>query len=120
MIIQLRVRVNKTPKFEKQALFPGDQFIQFDNCDQVRFSIKPVDCDRKTFEELRAVDRSAKGAPTYHLMLKDPRMCGANEEYHYNIISWRDRVTGQLHELRFDTVVFLQNDQGQPLRQLKG
>lgn len=40
--------------------------------------------------------------------------------FHLNIIIWKDRLSSKWHKLVFDTVCFLQNDQGDTLERIQG
>ena len=116
MIINLRTRVNKVAPVDAVS----GQFIIFDNCDQVTWD-NPKVVDKQEFKRLRAyVGVEKTNDKLIHTMLKDPDLCKEDEEYHVNSLSWVDRVTKEKHFLLFDTVVFLTNDQNQPLRKING
>lgn len=116
MIIKLRQRRNKivTPN-----PMMNDEWMLFDNATDVRFGQRPEKTDLKGFNFIR--NHGTDSTATKHLiMLKDPKECDETETYHYNVVSYRDRVTNERHQIVFDTIVFLMNDQGVTLQKIEG
>lgn len=116
MIIRIVVRKNKvrTPIAHGKG-----EHVVWDNCDQVILG-KPQVTDRDGFKELHKAGELVHVGPAnkkgvVHCMLKDVSECEADEHFHYAVVSWIDRKTGVFHELRFDTLGWLMNDEGKTL-----
>jgi len=117
MIIKIRVRRNDVAESQVDSR-QDDEFQVFDNAQNVKFSPTPTKVDRKAFSEFR---NAAKTTDHLHKILRNPSaMMKDKDEFHYSIITFTDRVTNQTHEVRFDTIAFLMNDQGQTLDKIKG
>lgn len=137
MKLKLRVRVNDAPE-------TNGEFIHFDNCSEVRIG-KSIpfghDYDGQPSPEYVTAsleNRKSQGVKNpstnknfdhVHFMLRNRVMTAKRlkehpEEgkivYHINTIDWKDRITNQWHRLLYDTVVFLQNDQGDTLEKIEG
>ena len=114
MMIQLRQRVNKIAN--PNAVI-NDEWITIDNAQSVRFAQRPATTDRKGFEAIRKMFPNTIVNGT---VLKEPKECCETESYHYNVISFVDRRTGETQEVAFDTIAFLLNDEGKTIRKIDG
>lgn len=116
MIIKLRQRRNKIANANPAM---NDEWVLFDNATDVKFGQRPEVTDLNGFKHLKrkGVDQAATKTWT---MLKDPSECDPTETYHYNVVSYRDRITNERHEIIFDTIVFLMTDQGTTLQKIEG
>lgn len=114
MIIKLRQRSNK---IKTPNTVINDEWVLFDNAVEVRFSPRAQVTNLDGFKALR---KGLNPNATAFFMLKDPSECDAAETYHYNVIQFRDRVSGMQQEIVFDTIAFLMNDQGDTLQKIEG
>jgi hypothetical protein len=137
MIIKVRTRKNKIVApdlsdgtFCANMYLTSDSFRIYDNCSEVLYG-KPSLVDRELFDALshksaddahneRGLNYDKQKLSHIHFMLKDSEACEPDENYFYNIVEWRNTVTGEYHQLRFDTVIFICDDKGATLEKVIG
>lgn len=143
MRLKLRVRTN-----DVKTSYGHDAFIHFDNCTEVKvnkFRYFDLDNDKELAEYKALTARASNGMPVrpirsetgkqfdaIHYMVRDfgltmervrkseTNLTKESNPFHLGIIEWQDRITEKWHRLVFDTVVFVQADNGDTLERAEG